>query len=170
MADYLFRFYYLGNDFLIEKTIAHKCIDICNKYISVHPDNKCIVKPIGSIITAKLLQTGTPFFNRTLLDDGHGLYQATTFAVLDGFFRSWRWPSIIVENICEYLLSIGWWKKFELDGKCVYEECWSVEFSRNEIERITIKSFDEFYDILGGGDFTSELINIMKESKKLITV
>lgn len=170
MADYLFRFYYLGNDFQIEKTIAYKCIDICNKYISFHPDNKCIVKPIGSIITAKLLQTGTPFFNRTLLDDRHGLYRATTFAVLDAFFRSERWPSIIIENICEYLISIGWWKKFEFEGEYVYEESRSVEFSKNEVERIAIQSFDEFYDTLGGDDFTFELINIvniMKESKKI---
>jgi len=138
--------------------------------VLVYPGNKCIIKPIGSIISAKLLQAGTPFFNRTLLDDGHGLYRATTFAVLDAFFRSERWPSIIIENICEYLLSIGWWNKFEFEGEYIYEENGSVEFSRNEIERITMQSFDEFYGTLGGDDFTSELINIiniMKESKKM---
>jgi len=169
MADYLFRFYYLGNAFKIEKTIAYEGVNKCNNRVLEYPGNKCIIKPIGSIISAKLLLVGTPFFNRTLLDDRHGLYRATTFAVLDTFFRSERWPSIIIENICEYLISIGWWKKFEFEGEYVYEESGSVEFSKNEIERIAIQSFDELYDTLGGDDFTSELINIvniMKESKK----
>lgn len=170
MADYLFRFYYLGNSFEIEKTIAYEGVNKCNNRVLEYPGNKCIIKPIGSIISAKLLLVGTPFFNRTLLDDRHGLYRATTFAVLDAFFRSERWPSIIIENICEYLISIGWWKKFEFEGEYVYEESRSVEFSKNEIERIAIQSFDELYDTLGGDDFTSELINIvniMKESKKI---
>ncbi|MBN2899807.1 MAG: hypothetical protein JXO44_13640, partial [Clostridia bacterium] len=170
MADYLFRFYYLGNDFKIEKTIAYNGVNKCNNRVLEYPGNKCITRPIGSIISAKLLFVGTPFFNRTLLDDRHGLYRATTFAVLDAFFRSDRWPSIIIENICEYLISVGWWKKFEFEGEYIYEENGRVEFSRNEIERITIKSFDKFYSTLGGDDFTSELINIiniMKESKKI---
>ena len=170
MADYLFRFYYLRNNFKIEKTIAYHGATIYSENYLFYPNNKCISSQIGAVIGAKLLQVGSSFFNGSLLDDKYGLYCATTFAVLDGFFRSGKWPGILIDMVSEYLLSIGCCIGPE-DGEEPYEYLLRRKhpFSKAEIERITVQSFTEFYDLLGGDDFTSELINIidiMKISKR----
>lgn len=102
------------------------------------------------------------------------IFELTTFAVIEAFFRSGKLPKIFTDNIKNFLLTNGYIKEITLDHYYNPETDESVDcepqkeychcyvknradklLRKNRVERIILESYLQFYDSLGGDNFAN---------------
>ncbi|WP_163095895.1 hypothetical protein GL267_000290 [Acidithiobacillus ferrianus] len=178
MADFMFRYFLVGEEFDITKTIAFNDGFVPQDHRNKLAGNKTTIKTLENIILAAPGKFRNIVFSE-INNDFNAVFMFTAFAVLEAFHRSGRLPGVMIETITNSLISCGLYD--EIIEEAYYDpekdemiECQPrkkyVMSSRinnvimyllrdNFVERATIESYyDFYYNTLGGNEFARELL------------